>query len=131
MHCLTIDLFVFKQKTSYEMRISDWSSDVCSSDLDHVVHFASNRGDREFPLETHGDVEHDAGQNDQYRDHTVVGQFLADLRPDEFTALDCDPDTIGTQRLDHPLAQCRIATVETGFFHVGRDRKSTRLNSRH
>src|SRR3546814_9202973 len=25
--------FVFKQKTAYEMRISDWSSDVCSSDL--------------------------------------------------------------------------------------------------
>src|SRR3546814_6950706 len=26
-------IFFFKQKTSYEMRISDWSSDVCSSDL--------------------------------------------------------------------------------------------------
>src|SRR3546814_3993887 len=34
---LTISLlflfFFFKQKTAYEMRISDWSSDVCSSDL--------------------------------------------------------------------------------------------------
>src|SRR3546814_3705678 len=28
-----MDLFFFKQKTAYEMRISDWSSDVCSSDL--------------------------------------------------------------------------------------------------
>src|SRR3546814_16002523 len=28
--------FFFKQKTAYEMRISDWSSDVCSSDLDHL-----------------------------------------------------------------------------------------------
>src|SRR3546814_1740255 len=28
--------FFFKQKTAYEMRISDWSSDVCSSDLDHI-----------------------------------------------------------------------------------------------
>src|SRR3546814_4958132 len=28
-------LFFFKQKTAYEMRISDWSSDVCSSDLAH------------------------------------------------------------------------------------------------
>src|SRR3546814_17105635 len=28
--------FFFKQKTAYEMRISDWSSDVCSSDLDEV-----------------------------------------------------------------------------------------------
>src|SRR3546814_7020434 len=29
--CLFV--FFFKQKTAYEMRISDWSSDVCSSDL--------------------------------------------------------------------------------------------------
>src|SRR3546814_13790539 len=28
-----ICFFFFKQKTAYEMRISDWSSDVCSSDL--------------------------------------------------------------------------------------------------
>src|SRR3546814_20961809 len=31
--CACIDFFFFKQKTAYEMRISDWSSDVCSSDL--------------------------------------------------------------------------------------------------
>src|SRR3546814_340878 len=31
---LLISFFFFKQKTAYEMRISDWSSDVCSSDLD-------------------------------------------------------------------------------------------------
>src|SRR3546814_1465759 len=30
---LTCVFFFFKQKTAYEMRISDWSSDVCSSDL--------------------------------------------------------------------------------------------------
>src|SRR3546814_6721804 len=29
----TLLCFLFKQKTAYEMRISDWSSDVCSSDL--------------------------------------------------------------------------------------------------
>src|SRR3546814_18089983 len=29
--------FCFKQKTAYEMRISDWSSDVCSSDLDYPL----------------------------------------------------------------------------------------------
>src|SRR3546814_9635747 len=37
MHCVVICfvcfVFFFKQKTAYEMRISDWSSDVCSSDL--------------------------------------------------------------------------------------------------
>src|SRR3546814_2396371 len=31
---LVVLFFFFKQKTAYEMRISDWSSDVCSSDLD-------------------------------------------------------------------------------------------------
>src|SRR3546814_5018586 len=31
--CLYFLSFFFKQKTAYEMRISDWSSDVCSSDL--------------------------------------------------------------------------------------------------
>src|SRR3546814_1092640 len=30
---MVICFFFFKQKTAYEMRISDWSSDVCSSDL--------------------------------------------------------------------------------------------------
>src|SRR3546814_4593896 len=34
-YCVSCVIFVFffKQKTAYEMRISDWSSDVCSSDL--------------------------------------------------------------------------------------------------
>src|SRR3546814_7307991 len=31
---MIVVFFFFKQKTAYEMRISDWSSDVCSSDLD-------------------------------------------------------------------------------------------------
>src|SRR3546814_4642843 len=31
LHCVVF--FFFKQKTAYELRISDWSSDVCSSDL--------------------------------------------------------------------------------------------------
>src|SRR3546814_2106607 len=37
LHCV----FFFKQKTAYEMRISDWSSDVCSSDL--VAHRDAKR----------------------------------------------------------------------------------------
>src|SRR3546814_8029290 len=41
--------FFFKQKTAYEMRISDWSSDVCSSDLDPdraAVHPHANQSSR-------------------------------------------------------------------------------------
>src|SRR3546814_17906907 len=33
LNCLISLFFFFKQKTAYDMRISDWSSDVCSSDL--------------------------------------------------------------------------------------------------
>src|SRR3546814_5692114 len=35
MSLLLVVVFFCKQKTAYEMRISDWSSDVCSSDLRH------------------------------------------------------------------------------------------------
>src|SRR3546814_3618031 len=43
-------VFFFKQKTAYEMRISDWSSDVCSSDLEaegggrKILQLQSHRG---------------------------------------------------------------------------------------
>src|SRR3546814_7097143 len=36
--------FFFKQKTAYDMRISDWSSDVCSSDLVHCYAVAASTG---------------------------------------------------------------------------------------
>src|SRR3546814_4188892 len=39
-------VFFFKQKTAYEMRISDWSSDVCSSDLHPDVEQRRVVGDR-------------------------------------------------------------------------------------
>src|SRR3546814_6840473 len=42
--CLVSDsfcFFFFKQKTAYELRISDWSSDVCSSDLRMASHSAA------------------------------------------------------------------------------------------
>src|SRR3546814_5081128 len=51
----SFDIFFFKQKTAYEMRISDWSSDVCSSDLnvrrqaqlDHVIAVVKHKTIRE------------------------------------------------------------------------------------
>src|SRR3546814_1169807 len=45
--CLSSYVFFFKQKTAYEMRISDWSSDVCSSDLPWLDH---NRWGVRHPL---------------------------------------------------------------------------------
>src|SRR3546814_3975725 len=40
---LVLLCFFFKQKTAYEMRISDWSSDVCSSDLLRTCAFGWQR----------------------------------------------------------------------------------------
>src|SRR3546814_7190144 len=42
--------FFFKQKTAYEMRISDWSSDVCSSDLVWSSGMADMRMNRHVPI---------------------------------------------------------------------------------
>src|SRR3546814_17156040 len=39
------DVCFFKQKTAYEMRISDWSSDVCSSDLNARQEYREDRRD--------------------------------------------------------------------------------------
>src|SRR3546814_5290819 len=62
---ISIHIFFFKQKTAYEMRISDWSSDVCSSDLSSLTNvallrttamlaktrgFAAQTGDKVVPL---------------------------------------------------------------------------------
>src|SRR3546814_7908082 len=54
--------FFFKQKTAYEMRISDWSSDVCSSDLWRAYH--RSRPDRPDALRRPGSG---AGRRLQWR----------------------------------------------------------------
>src|SRR3546814_9549967 len=41
--CVSWLFFFFKQKTAYEMRISDWSSDVCSSDLERMGFWAGRK----------------------------------------------------------------------------------------
>src|SRR3546814_9640508 len=49
--CLCVRyVFFFKQKTAYEMRISDWSSDVCSSDLDAGGRAAADHADHPGPV---------------------------------------------------------------------------------
>src|SRR3546814_4362530 len=64
-------LFFFKQKTAYEMRISDWSSDVCSSDLR-----VQRQKDRPKPL---------AGQIERQCRHRLLdlhGHPIADCNPE-------------------------------------------------
>src|SRR3546814_14731881 len=62
---VAVRLCLFKQKTAYEMRISDWSSDVCSSDLLHfhdiehllsVLHKLRDEGNTVVVIEHNLDV---------------------------------------------------------------------------
>src|SRR3546814_1353254 len=73
MFCIVV-FFFFKQKTAYEMRISDWSSDVCSSDL------------RVLPIvvKAHDPVDPAAGQRGQT--HFLARHF----RPLVLAAADVD-----------------------------------------
>src|SRR3546814_3292265 len=110
-------LFCFKQKTAYEMRISDWSSDVCSSDLVALRRIAlrlgrhprdrigqllrrslAERGDRQCRLAVPERVEDRAGLHDlRPEQHHVqvaevgVGGGVEVLLPDVAPAQHGDP----------------------------------------
>src|SRR3546814_5902834 len=114
----------FKQKTAYEMRISDWSSDVCSSDLIEDDVFALTRERRDHPQ-----VGHIAGRKDDRPRHVVkVTQRLLDA------------DMVAEGAVEHPaavgarteLVECVLACLnDVGIEGHPQDRKSTRLNSSH
>src|SRR3546814_4535040 len=54
---MIIYFFFFKQKTAYEMRISDWSSDVCSSDLELPAVSGNRQALLNLPLPTYTQYE--------------------------------------------------------------------------
>src|SRR3546814_2330614 len=62
---ICIVFFFFKQKTAYEMRISDWSSDVCSSDLVHRL----ARGQHH-----RGDEPRERRDHHQHRQHRLLAE---------------------------------------------------------
>src|SRR3546814_18661817 len=74
MFCLLWCFFVFffKQKTAYEMRISDWSSDVCSSDL--PVPPGLRGGRRALLLPGPGEHGRDQRRHALWRDHARQGR---------------------------------------------------------
>src|SRR3546814_7237318 len=104
--------FFFKQKTAYEMRISDWSSDVCSSDLEH-------RGDQ-VRVAQHAEVEVDLGA---LQDGPAEGQRCQ------------RGDGRGEQAGPHQDASvdggCLVELIAPTSQIAAQDRQSTRLNSRH
>src|SRR3546814_4544778 len=107
-------VFFFKQKTAYEMRISDWSSDVCSSDLD----IGLGRLDV-------GGVGHRAAFR---TDHDTGHAHVAKQRRNEIAALQVHED-FAQDRIDRRESFARIVRIET--TSEMEDRKSTRLNSSH
>src|SRR3546814_1079813 len=99
------DFFFFKQKTAYEMHISDWSSDVCSSDL------VSDTGKPLGRLHTH-QAKLEAGT----------------LKVGDTVQLTVDAERRDRIRANHSATHLLHAALRG---RLGGDRKSTRLNSSH
>src|SRR3546814_8691248 len=114
----TFFFFFFKQKTAYEMRISDWSSDVCSSDL-AIAQAASDEG----PVLS------------GWRCGRVRGSAVArsaQLAP--FYMLEGDFANRGddtAKAIRQLLLVVRLHRIHGGAQFGVEDRKSTRLNSSH
>src|SRR3546814_10593143 len=106
-----VSIFFFKQKTAYEMRISDWSSDVCSSDL------VAELDDPESFLETD-------------RGAAFVKSIVSDLYYERYERHRSDGPM--PHKDANELAEAILdARREDESAHRAIDRKSTRLNSSH
>src|SRR3546814_8654444 len=119
-------MFFFKQKTAYEMRISDWSSDVCSSDLVlGAVHHGAEGLNRVqvVPAPFLGSTERVLAAQ------PGAGKTLEEVEPHllEIAGETRDQQPLpGIGRVHRRRARLRPVEAETGT-----DRKSTRLNSSH
>src|SRR3546814_3664309 len=71
------DLFFVKQKTSYEMRISDWSSDVCSSDLSDDWHLRVAGGHSRSVIDDNVAFAYGCFYASECADGSVPGWFFA------------------------------------------------------
>src|SRR3546814_2866479 len=118
MSFCTVVFFFFKQKTAYEMRISDWSSDVCSSDLQLLI----RRG-----LKALARAEALGGAEGPYALQAALAACHARARRAE----DTDWHRIAAlydrlrQAMPSPVVELNRAVAHSI------DRKSTRLNSSH
>src|SRR3546814_4284493 len=113
--------FFFKQKTAYEMRISDWSSDVCSSDLlEKLLQVGPLVG---VQIDPGGDLGAADRTREGFQDRPGL---LSDFAfPHQIPA----HDTFGRLCGD-PLVQDAVEAPAQKLVEL-EDRKSTRLNSSH
>src|SRR3546814_7263027 len=107
---LCVIFFFFKQKTAYEMRISDWSSDVCSSDL---VAGGEQQVGAVRPLDQH--VEH------LVEALAVIFGRIVRIEPDMDIGDLCDQHIRPLLRSTGPTPQAyppRLAACKEGVRHV-------------
>src|SRR3546814_5628075 len=120
--------FFFKQKTAYEMRISDWSSDVCSSDLDEQVDVcpagdlwhAAAVGRVEVDLAADDRGEHRGATFDDRRGGLVAGGLDAeDPAPLESLAHDRPSVMVAPgSALSMAARRCAYSGVSTSLAHM-------------
>src|SRR3546814_7039828 len=118
--------FFFKQKTAYEMRISDWSSDVCSSDLTTLIGFAGAPWTvASYMLEGGSSKDFAIGKRWAYGAPQAM-QRLIDL------LVEATGDYLIAQ-IDAGAEAVQVFDSWAGVWPEAqlRDRKSTRLNSSH
>src|SRR3546814_3047048 len=104
--------FFFKQKTAYELRISDWSSDVCSSDLRDIGDLATFVPNFSAAKITGFNAASFALRGVSVNNIIVYYEAPVGVLLDDFVM-----PSVQTQLLD--------------TFDIAQDRKSTRLNSSH
>src|SRR3546814_2533698 len=114
---MSLCVFFFKQKTAYEMRISDWSSDVCSSDLTDAV----------------GNVEEVTSVRGALKCERAVG--LSPVASGSYTRSRNEQASRQRSDVDTVTASAGIAYAQPSLgtlsLFATLDRKSTRLNSSH
>src|SRR3546814_9139560 len=118
--------FFFKQKTAYEMRISDWSSDVCSSDL--AAPAVPDIGDY---AEHQHRQDHRVGRMERRLDARVAVPFVAERHAAPGGPEAPRPSTDEGIEVEFAQRHPRDSRREGDERSDHRDRKSTRLNSRH
>src|SRR3546814_3495021 len=112
------------------MRISDWSSDVCSSDLlDRNPHPMGAGVDQPFPIRHQADM---ARKEDEVAAPEIARRHLLSKRRRLLVAVARRKDSAQAERkLDKAGAVQPVARAAAPQIVRARDRKSTRLNSRH
>src|SRR3546814_6376525 len=109
-------VFFFKQKTAYEMRISDWSSDVCSSDLSRVRTMISHLSTGLAEVEAQVAALGDAGVVQTEQLGVSVSQLKEALNSISQPLSDSDT---GTSRLIERIGQMRTMLGEVNEIANG------------